>query len=81
MLRTLREEAFRRDGKMYVVNDVGAWIAFSNVVATLVLGDGYAMPAEFRVAAKVSSRETLAGETTRAKSWQRRWAAWRLKER
>jgi len=52
---------------MYVVKNVGAWIAFSNVVATLVLGDGYAMPAELRVAAKASPRETLAGKTTRVK--------------
>jgi len=67
VLRTLREEAFRRDGRMYVVNDVGAWIAFSNVVATLVLGDGYAMLAEFRVVAKASPKATLAGKTTRVK--------------
>ena len=49
---------------MYLVNDVGTWIALSNTVATLVFGDGYAMPAELRVAAKASPRETLAGETT-----------------
>jgi len=67
VLKALREEAFRRDGKMYVVKDVGAWIAFSNAVATLVLGDGYAMPAEIRVAAKVSPKATLEGETTRVK--------------
>jgi len=67
VLKALKEETFKRDGKMYVVSDVGAWIAFSNVVATLVLGDGYAMPAELRVAAKASPRETLAGKTTRVK--------------
>jgi len=67
VLRALREEAFKRDGKTYVVDDVGAWIAFSNAVATLVLGDGYAMPAELRVVAKVSPRETLAGETARVR--------------
>ena len=67
VLNALRKETFKRDGKMYVVNDVGAWIAFSNAVATLVLGDGYAMPAEFRVAAKASPRDTLKGVTTRIK--------------
>jgi len=67
VLKALREEAFRRDGKTYVVDDVGAWIAFSNAVATLVLGDGYAMPAELRVAAKASPRETLQGETARVR--------------
>jgi len=67
VLKALREEAFKRDGKMYLVNDVGAWIAFSNAVAALVLGDGYAMPAQIRVVAKASPRETLQGETTRVK--------------
>jgi len=67
VLKALRKEAFKRDGKMYVVDDVGAWIAFSNAVATLVLGDGYAMLAQLRVAAKVSPKATLEGETTRVK--------------
>jgi len=68
VLRALREEAFKRDGKVYVVNDVSAWIAFSNSVATLVLGDGYAMPAELRVVAKSSTNVTLAGEAARVKA-------------
>jgi len=63
VLRALREEAFKHDCRMYVINDVGTWIAFSNAVDMLVGGDGYAMPAEYRVAAKASPRETLAGET------------------
>jgi len=67
VLRSLREEAFKHNGKMYVVKDVGAWIAFSNAVAVLVLGDGYVMPAEFRVVAKSSPKATLVGETTRVK--------------
>jgi len=49
VLKALRKEALKREGKMYVVNDVGAWIAFSNAVATLVLGDGYAMPASLEL--------------------------------
>jgi len=57
-----REEAFKREGKMYVVSNMGAWIAFSNAVATLVLGDGYAMPAQIRVVAKASPTATLMGE-------------------
>jgi len=67
VLRSLREEAFKREGKMYVVSNVGAWIAFSNAVATLVLGDGYAMPAQIRVVAKASPKATLEGKTTRVK--------------
>jgi len=67
VLKALREKAFKRDGKMYVVDDVGAWIAFSNAVATLVSGDGYAMPAELRVVAKASPKTTLEGKTTRVK--------------
>jgi len=64
LLKALREEAFRKEGKMYVVNDVGAWIAFSNVVDMLVIGDGYITPVELRVVAKATPRETLQGETT-----------------
>jgi len=41
VLRALKKEAFRRDDKMYMVDDAGAWIAFSNIVATLIIGDGY----------------------------------------
>jgi len=67
VLKALREEAFKRDGKAYVIDDVGAWIAFSNAVATLVLGDGYVMPAELRVVAKASPKATLEGKTTRVK--------------
>jgi len=64
VLKALREEAFRKEGRMYVVNDVGAWIAFSNVVDILVIGDGYITPVELRVVAKAAPRETLQGETT-----------------
>jgi len=64
VLKALREEAFKHDGRMYVVNDVGAWIAFSNIVDMLVIGDGYITPVELRVVAKATPRETLQGETT-----------------
>jgi len=64
MLKALKEEAFKRDGKVYVVNDVGAWIAFSNAVAMLILGDGYVLPFELGVAAKFSPRTTFEGKTT-----------------
>jgi len=67
VLKALREEAFKRDGKMYVVKDVEAWIAFSNVVDVLVVGDGYITPVELRVVAKATPRETLQGETTLVK--------------
>jgi len=49
---------------MYVVNDIGAWIAFSNIVDMLVIDDGYITPVELRVVAKATPRETLQGETT-----------------
>ena len=67
VLKAVREETFKREGKMYVVNDVGAWIAFSNVVDVLVVGDGYITPVELRVVAKASPRATLEGETTLVK--------------
>jgi len=52
ILRALKEVAFKRIGMTYVVDDVGAWIAFSNSVATLVLGDGAVLPYGFRIAVK-----------------------------
>jgi len=64
VLKALREEAFKRNGKVYVVDDVGAWIAFSATVVTLVLGDGYILAFELGVATKSSPRTTLKGETT-----------------
>jgi len=67
VLKALREEAFKREGATYVVDDVGAWIAYSNVAGTLIIGDGYAMPTAIRVASKVSPRETLEGKKTRVK--------------
>jgi len=44
VLKALREEAFRKEGRMYVVNDVGAWIAFSNVVDSAGRGRGEGQP-------------------------------------
>ena len=64
VLRALREEAFKHDGRMYVVKDVGAWIAFSNAVDMLVVGDGYVLPYEIRIAVKTATRATLAGKTS-----------------
>jgi len=40
VLKTLREEAFKREGKAYVVDDAYAWIAFSNITDMLIIGDG-----------------------------------------
>jgi len=64
VLKALREEAFKRDGKVYVVDDVGAWIAFSATVTALVLGDGYVTPFTFAITTKLSPRMTFEGETT-----------------
>jgi len=61
VLSTLREEAIRREGDVYVVDDVGSWIAFSATVVTLVLGDGYIMPFEFSVTSKGLSEEVPNG--------------------
>jgi len=57
LLEALRKEAFKREGKVYVVDDVSAWIAFSNVVNTLVIGDGYITPVELGVLAKETPSE------------------------
>jgi len=62
ILRALKERAFRRYGKMYVVDNVGAWIAFSATVTTLVLGDGNILPISLRVATKISVDVTFDGK-------------------
>jgi len=48
-----------------VVDDVGAWIAFSNAVNILVVGDGYVMPIGLRIVAKASHEATLMGKVAR----------------
>ena len=62
VLNALREETFRRESLTYVVDDVGAWIAYSNAVTTLVLGDGYVTPTVLGVVTKSLSEKTLKGE-------------------
>jgi len=58
VLNALREEAFKREGLTYVVDNVGAWIAFSAAVATLALGDGCVMPFEVGITTKRPSKAT-----------------------
>jgi len=62
VLKALRGDAFKREGLIHVVDDVGAWIAFSVAVTTLVLGDGHIKPVEFVVITKFSSGNALKGE-------------------
>jgi len=64
ILKALREEAFKHNGRMYVVKDVGAWIAFSNTVDMLVIGDGYVLPYEIRIAVKTAPKTALTGEAS-----------------
>jgi len=59
ILKALRSSAVKLEGSKYVIDDVGAWIAFSNALATLILGDGTVAPYELRVAAKSEYRKTL----------------------
>ena len=66
VLKALREAAFKRNGRVYVVDDAGAWIAFSNAVGTLVLGDGNMYRTELRIAAKTTPKKTFKGETSLA---------------
>jgi len=62
VLNVLREEAFKRNGRVYVVDHIGAWIAFSNAVATLILGDGIVLPYEVEIAAKSMPVNTPKGK-------------------
>jgi len=56
-----------KEGKTYVVDEVGTWIAFSNAVATLALGDGYVQPYGIVITVKNTPRQTLAGKTSLGK--------------
>jgi len=67
VLSALKDVAFRDENDVRVVDDVGAWIAFSNAVATLVLGDGYIQPVKIAIVAKDSLEKTLYGETSLVK--------------
>jgi len=58
VLNALREEALKREGLTYVVDDVGAWIAYSAAATTLLLGDGYITPFIFGIIAKSPSETT-----------------------
>jgi len=71
LMRALREEAFRWDGRNYVVDDPGAWIAYSSVVTMLIIGDGYAMPTRLGVSAKLTASETPEGRKVRVKELAR----------
>jgi len=62
VLKALREVAFGREGNTHVVNDVGAWIAFSAATATLILGDGIIMPFTFAIAIKTPLKATFNGK-------------------
>jgi len=59
LLNALRGEAVKRENSTYVVNDVNAWIAFSNIVDLLIIGDGYVNPVMLGVAVKTAPRATL----------------------
>ena len=60
VLKVLKKEAFKRNGNVYVVDDVKSWIAFSNIVATLTLGDGSITPFEIDVATHIAKVGELA---------------------
>jgi len=62
VLKALREEAFKREGVTYVVDNTNAWTALSSIITALVMGDGYVLPYEIGIAAKYSPRVTLEGE-------------------
>jgi len=64
VLNALKEEAFKREGLTYVVDDVGAWIAISVTTAILVLGDGTIKQFELVV---ITNSLMLEGEVTRTK--------------
>jgi len=70
ILKALRETAFEKEKELkgaYVVNDVGAWIAFSATVNTLAIGDGKITPYMITIGVKSTKEPTLGGEFSLAK--------------
>jgi len=63
LIKALRFEAFGLERGRYVVNDVGAWIALSAMLNTMILGDGHVLPYEIRIAVKSTPESTLEGIT------------------
>jgi len=64
VLGALRTEAFRRQGKTYVVDDPGAWIAYSAILSTMIVGDGIASVYGLRIAVKLDTVSTSQGEVS-----------------
>jgi len=61
LMKALRSEAFGREGDRYVVNDVGAWIAWSSLLNTMIMGDGHVSLYEMWITAKSTVENTLEG--------------------
>jgi len=64
IIKSLANNAFRREGNVYVVDDVNSWIAFSNAVNTLILGDGSVLPFHVEISLKSAPRMTLEEKTS-----------------
>jgi len=64
LVKALRMEAFGSEGGRYVVSDVGAWIAWSSVLNTMILGDGHVLPCGVWIAVKSAAENTLEGPTS-----------------
>jgi len=61
VVRVLKEEGIKKEGRVYVVDSVGAWIAFSNAVAMLIIGDGSVASYQLRLFVKSTPKTTLEG--------------------
>jgi len=64
IIRSLANNAFRREGNVYVVDDINSWIAFSSAVNTLILGDGSVLPFHVEVSLKSTPTMTLKEKTS-----------------
>jgi len=64
LLEALRKEAFRKEGRFYFVNDIGAWIGYSNTLDMLIIGDGSVFPYDLVITAKGTPKVMVDGKTT-----------------
>ena len=75
ILRALREGAFRRNKREYTVDNIAPWIAFSNALNTLILGDGYVTPIEIGIVTRHANElaKVLGSGKTKKEARLRKW--------
>jgi len=76
VIGVLHDMAIRRYKIESVVDDVNAWIALSEVLATLIIGDGTVSPYMIQISTNATPEPSLERETTLAKELAKALKSW-----